>query len=151
MRFKTMKDVIDYSRELHNRLSQQYSELEQLATSERARLMLDYLQRHERHLAETLDQYEVVAAKGLMDTWLQYAPDFPIDTLLDKARNSALNDVDKLVASALEIDDCMLKIYRDIVEKSDLDDIKELAKSLLQMENNEEHNIARNAFRLQDL
>ena len=45
MRFKTIKDVIDFSRHLHEALSRQYAELEQLATSERAQLMLDYLNR----------------------------------------------------------------------------------------------------------
>ena len=151
MRFKTMKDVIDYSKKLHSGLSEQYAELEQLTTSERVQLMLDYLQRHERHLAETLSQYEDGAAKGVMDTWLQYTPEFHLDDLLAKARDASLDKVDELVATALEIDDCMVKIYADIVENSDLDDIKDVARSLMQLENNEEHSIARSAFRLNDL
>lgn len=151
MRFKTMKDVIDCSKELHSRLSQQYAELEQLTTSERARLMLDYLQRHERHLAKTLDQYETDAATGIMNTWLQYTPEFHLDELLDKARDSELSDLDKLVATALEIDDCVVRIYQDIIDNSDLNDVREVAKSLMQMESNEEHNISRSAFRLSDL
>lgn len=151
MRFKTIKDVIDYSRELHSGLSQQYAELEQLTSSERVQLMLDYLQRHERHLAEVLGRYEENAARGLLDTWLQYAPEFHPNDLLAKARDASLCDLDELVATALEIDACMVKIYADVIENCDLDDVKEVARSLMQLENNEEQNLARSAFRLNDL
>ncbi len=151
MRFKKLKDVIDFSRELHSQLGQQYAELEQLATSERARMMLDYLQRHERHLAETLKQYEDEAANGIIETWMQAAPELHLEDLVNKVRDVPLNNVEAIVATALEVDDCLVKIYRDIAENSDLGDIKELAQNLMQLENSEEHKISRNAFRLSDM
>lgn len=74
MRFETVKDIIEVIRQLHEALSRQYAELEQLTTSERAALMLDYLARHERRLAAALQHYEQDAARGILETWLQYAP-----------------------------------------------------------------------------
>lgn len=151
VRYKTIRDVVEFSQQLHTKLAHQYAELEQLATSERARLMLDYLQRHERHLTETLAQYEADAAKGIMETWMQYVPECHVNELLEKVRDVSLNDVDDIVATALEVDDCLIKIYEDMAGNNDLDELKVVAQNLMQLESNEMHQVARSALRLNDL
>ena len=150
MTYKTVKDVLDFARQLHEALSRQYSELEQLSTSERAQLMLGYLARHERRLAEALRGYEEDAAKGILRTWLQYAPRLDSGPLVEKVRGVDLNDVEAVVAAALEVDDHLLAIYREIEEQADIEPLREVARSLQQIERNEEHLLARDALRLHD-
>lgn len=151
MRFKTIKDIIDFSRHLHAALSRQYAELEQLATSERAQLMLDYLNRHEQHLAEALKDYEVGAAKGIMDTWLQYTPELDAHQVLERVRDMDINNVEVVVATALATDEYLREIYEEVAQRADLDDLRELARSLQQIESNEQHRLARDALRFSDL
>jgi hypothetical protein len=151
MRFKTIKDIIDFSRHLHAALSRQYAELEQLATSERAQLMLDYLNRHERHLAEALKDYEAGAAKGIMDTWLQYTPELDAHELLERVRDMDINNVEVVVATALATDEYLREIYEEVAQRADLDDLREVARSLQQIESNEQHRLARDALRFSDL
>jgi len=150
MRFATVKDIIEAARRLHEALSRQYAELEQLATSERARLMLDYLARHERLLAEALRGYEEDAAKGVLSTWLQYAPRLDSGPLVEKIRGVDLNDVEAVVAAALAVDDYLFEVYREIEEQADIEPLREVARSLQQIERNEEHLLARDALRLHD-
>ena len=92
MRFETVKDFIEVIRQLHDALSRQYAELEQLATSERAALMLDYLARHERRLAAALQHYEQDAARGILETWLQHIPELDSAPLVEQIRATDLND-----------------------------------------------------------
>lgn len=151
MRFKTIKDIIDFSRHLHEALSRQYAELEQLATSERAQLMLDYLNRHEQHLAAALKDYEAGAARGIMDTWLQYTPELDAHPVLERIRDMDINNVEEVVAAALATDEYLREIYQEVAERADLDELREVACSLRQIESNEQYRLARDALRFSDL
>ncbi|MFP5415093.1 MAG: hypothetical protein ACLGG1_08800 [Gammaproteobacteria bacterium] len=151
MRFKTIKDIIDFSRHLHTELARQYAELEQLATSERAQLMLDYLNRHEQHLAEALKDYEAGAARGIMDAWLQYTPELDAHQVLERIRDMDINNVEEVVATALATDEYLREIYEEVAQRADLDEIREVARSLRQIESNEQYRLARDALRFSDL
>lgn len=151
MRFETVRDIVEQSRQLHQALAAQYTELEQLTTSERAQLMLDYLARHETRLAEAMGNYEQDAASGLLETWLQYVPELDAAAVVARLRGVDLNDVEAVVAAALAVDDHLLAVYREIEEQADIESLREVARSLQQIERNEEHQLARAAFRLHDL
>jgi hypothetical protein len=150
MTFQTVKDIVDHARRLHEALSRQYEELEQLTTSERAQLLLDYLHRHERRLAEALRDYEADAAHGILETWLQYAPKLDSGPLLERIRTVDLNDVEAVVAAALAVDDYLLEVFQEIEEQAEVETLREVARSLQQIERNEEHLLARDALRLHD-
>lgn len=151
MRFETVADVLNTVKDLHTALARQFGELEQLTTSERAQLMLDYLHRHEKQLALAMEQYEKQAGPGIMDTWLQYAPQWQPQELIDKVRGVDLNDVDSIVKVALEVDDYLVDLYREAAEESDIPEVKEAFASFAQVEDNERHKTARSAFRLSDI
>ncbi len=151
MRFQTLADVLDVVKAFHKALAGQLAELEQLTTSERAQLMLDYLNRHEQHLSEATTQYSDAADVGLLNTWLQFAPESHPEDLVAKVRGVDLNDVDSIVAVALEVDDYLVQLYRDLLADSETDELREVFESLIQLENNERHKLARAAFRLNDL
>jgi len=150
MRFKTVRDVVDFAKELHQALARQYTELEQLATSERAQLLLDYLSRHERQLAEALGNYEVDIAQGMMNTWLQYTPDLEPQALAETVRAVDLNQVDGIVKAALAVDDQLVELYREMVEHAEPESLKTVFSGLLALEESERRQIAKNALRLFD-
>ncbi|RLA45727.1 MAG: hypothetical protein DRR06_06665 [Gammaproteobacteria bacterium] len=151
MRFKTVADVLDVVKEFHASLARQFGELEQITTSERAQLMLDYLNRHEQNLARATDQFLNDADPGLLRTWLQYVPEFHPEGMLEKVRNVDLNDVNSIVAVALKVDDYLISLYGEIVDHTDTEEVKEVFKSLIKLEDNERHTVARSAFRLNDM
>ena len=151
MRFQTLADVLEVVKTFHKALAEQFSELEQLTTSERAQLMLDYLNRHERHLSQATAQYGKDADSGLLHTWLQFAPESHPQDLVAKIRAVDMNDVDSIVAVALEVDDYLIQLYRDLLADSETDELKEGFESLIRLEDNERHTLARAAFRLSDL
>lgn len=151
MRFETVRDIVEQSRQLHQALAAQYAELEQLTTSERAQLLLDYLARHEARLAEAMGNYERDAASGLLETWLQYVPELDAAAVIARLRGVDLNDVEAVVVAALAVDDHLLAVFREMEHHAATDALRDIARSLQQIECNEEHQLARAAFRLHDL
>lgn len=137
MRFKTVAEIVAFSREIHRALSEQYAELEQLASTEQIQLLLDHLSRHERHMAQALTQFHSDAAHGMLNTWLQYSPEFHpqfLSELVNKVRGARLNDVRDVVRVALEVDDYLVAIYREMLENTDTAKAREVLANLLQME-----------------
>ena len=151
MRFATIQDVVDFARKLHTALSEQYAELEQLSSSERARLMLDYLNRHEQNLAQAMNKYEGDMAKGIAALWLQDVPELQSDELVDKVRGVDLDDVDNIIAVALDVDEYLIKLYQRMADEVDSDEGRAVFKSLIKLEDNERHRLSRAAFRLADM
>lgn len=145
MRFKTVSEIIEFSRATHQALSRQYAELEQLATNAQAQQLLDHLNRHEQYMAQALGLYEQDAARGVLDTWLQYSPDnYPraLADLVDKVRSAGLNDVRDIVRVALAVDGYLVDMYREVIEKTDVATVRDVFANLLQMEQNQRRHIA---------
>lgn len=151
MRFGTIQDVVDFARKLHGALSDQYAELEQLSSSERARLILDYLNRHEQNLAQAMEKYEGDMAQGIADLWLQDVPELQSDELVDKVRSVDLKNVDNIIAVAIDVDEYLIKLYRLMVDEVDTDEGRDVFESLIKLEDNERHRLSRAAFRLADI
>ncbi|MEZ0122578.1 MAG: hypothetical protein AB9Q22_14075 [Candidatus Reddybacter sp.] len=151
MRFATIQDVVDFARKLHTALSEQYAELEQLSSSERARLMLDHLNRHEQNLAQAMNKYEGDMAKGIAALWLQDVPELQSDELVDKVRGVDLGDVDNIIAVALDVDEYLIKLYQRMADEVDSDEGRAVFNSLITLEDNERHRLSRAAFRLEDM
>lgn len=151
MRFGTIKDVVDFAGKLHRALSDQYAELEQLSSSERAGLMLDYLNRHEKNLARAMDQYADDMTQNVAALWMQDVPELQPDDLIDKVRGVDLNDVNSIISVALAVDDYLIQCYQSMADEVDSDAGKEVFKSLIKLEDNELHRLSRAAFRLADI
>jgi rubrerythrin len=151
MRFGTIQDVVDFARKLHTALSDQYAELEQLSSSERARLMLDYLNRHEQNLAQAMDKYEGDMEQSIAALWLQDVPELQSEELVDKVRGVDLADVDNIIGVALDVDKYLIKVYQRMADEVDSDAGRDVFKSLIKLEDNERHRLSRAAFRLADM
>ena len=151
MRFGTIQDVVDFAGKLHAALSEQYAELEQLSSSERAQLMLDYLNRHEQNLAQAMDKYDADMTQGIAALWLQDVPELQPEELVEKVRGVDLGNVDNIIAVALDVDEYLIKLYQRMVNEVDSDGGREVFKCLIKLEDNERHRLSRAAFRLADM
>ena len=151
MRFGTIQEVVDFAAKLHAALSDQYAELEQLSSSERARLMLDYLNRHEHNLAQAMAQYEGDMAQGIAALWMQDVPELQSVELVEKVRGVDLGNVENIIAVALDVDEYLIKLYQRMADEVDSDAGREVFMSLIKLEDNERHRLSRAAFRLVDI
>ncbi len=151
MRFQTLRDVIEFSREVHEELAERYEDMSNQSVVERARMLLDYLARHERHLQEALQCFEAEAARSVLDSWFRFAPVHTLEDVVSEVEMFADMEVDELVAEALKLDDHLIAIYQEAVDKAPNAHVRAVCQSLLDMERTEKVKTVQSALRLQDL
>lgn len=151
MHYKTVKDVVDHSRRLHQQISQLYADMRSQQTQERVKMLLDYLQRHESHLEEALCQFEKDKSQKVLDNWFQYAPDQDLTEVLSTIEITDQMSTDDVISMALKLDDYFIELYEGMVESSRSSDSKAVFQNLLDMEKQEKIRTARTALTLNDM
>lgn len=151
MHFKTVKDVVDFSRRLHVQISELYERLSQDTAQARVSMLLDYLKRHEKHLEETLCKFEKDKSQSVLNSWLQYAPDQNLDDVLASININNEMDVDDVVLMALKLDDYFIDLYQGMVDSSGSSAVKAVFQNLLDMEQQEKIQLAKTALQVHDI
>lgn len=146
-----MKDVVDYSRKLHQQISKLYQEISQDQTQERVKMLLDYLQRHEAHLEKSLNQFEHDKSQVVLDSWFQYAPDQSITEVLESIEITNHMSTDEVIAMALKLDDYFIELYEGMVENASSSAVKSVFQNLLEMEQQEKIRTSRAALTIHDM
>jgi len=150
-KFDQVKDIIEYSQEIHDRLAGFYDELSDKHQSSRIKMLLDYLRRHERNIAECLSQFENDTAQKMMDTWLEFAPTTNINEKIKYLPLHSDITLAQIVETALDVDNAIVALYRDLKDHVDLPELKELFENMIEMEDNEKKRLVRDAMSLDDM
>ncbi|MEY8264553.1 MAG: hypothetical protein RPR98_10130 [Bermanella sp.] len=151
MQFKTVRDVVEHSRRLHQQIRDYYHQLSEENCQARVSMLLQYLQRHEDHLAQTLGKFEQDKSQKVLASWFQYAPDQDISEVLagiDVSENMSTEDV---VEMALKLDDYFIELYQHMVSSSTSAPVKEVFQNLLDMEQHEKIQLAKTALQIHDM
>lgn len=151
MHYKTVKDVVDHSRRLHQQISQLYQDMGQEQTQERVKMLLDYLQRHEAHLEQSLDQFEHDKSQKVLESWFQYAPDQDLSEVLASIEINDHMSTDEVILMALKLDDYFIELYAGMVANSSSSAVKAVFQNLLDMEQQEKIRTARIALNMNDM
>lgn len=126
--------MLEYAKSFHLRLRDYYEELSEDARDERLALLLEYMSRHEKNMSAALADYQPQAAKGILNTWLQFVPEEPIQQAL--AENEVRSDmsVGQVVQRALKVDQGLIDLYGELADTTAVPRVQELFTSLLEQE-----------------
>jgi len=150
MSYSTVKDIIDYSRSLHEHASNLYEQLRDETQRERVDMMLHLLAQHESTLAEALAQVEDGLADNVLQEWHQFEPGSISEALADCHEMHQDISVDELVQVALKIDDYMVGLYRQMLSEATSDESRQLFQNLVQLEEREKMRTVRTALSAND-
>ena len=79
MQIETLKDVLHWTKEFHQHLSQCLSHCADKHADERAKMMLEYLSEHEKTLTDVIGGFEKSGDENALNTWCyEYASHHPI-------------------------------------------------------------------------
>lgn len=153
MSFETTKDVLDHVRQFHHHLSEFYHNLSNKTEKQRVKLLLDYLSGHEKKLEENLARYEEDVSERILNAWFQYPPPKEV---LNKCRCVAIEDkddlsVDSVIEMVLQLDDCLIDLYEEMIKSSEFEEVKEVFNNLLEMTKQEKMDLVRDANELKDM
>ena len=144
MQIETLKDVLHWTAAYHRQLSRCLQHCEDRALDERARLLLDYLEKHEDKLARVIDRFEEMASSRALNTWCyEYFDKNPAARgRLCEADCDGL-DIEPLMARVLEQHNDIIELYRYLHAQSAAGSARELLQNLIDIEAHEAMLMAR--------
>jgi rubrerythrin len=151
MTFQQTRDILDYVRGFHKRLSDFYHQLSDEVEKPRVKMLLDYMSLHEKHFQEDLAAYEEGAPRKVMDTWFQGTPDRSILELYEDIQIRPDMSLNEVVRLAFEVDDSLIEFFRGMVECTECQEVRELFINLLEAEEQEKHRLTRSVVQLEDM
>ncbi|OQY25087.1 MAG: hypothetical protein B6I37_02280 [Desulfobacteraceae bacterium 4572_35.2] len=151
MPYGQAKEILDYARNFHCQVSDFYQQLADKAQSARVKLLLDYLIRHEKHLAKALEDFEQSVSSQALNTWYQYSQEQRTFAPLDAIKYSPTMTVDDVLKIGQTIDNCLIASYKGVAETASTAEVREIFENLLQMEEQEKHVKARMALGITDM
>lgn len=148
---RQVRDFLDHGRKIHADLHALYAHLAETPQQEPIRLLLDYLSRHEQHLADNLARFEHDARRSILDAWLEHAPRLQIDALIENAPTHADMQLDEVVRMAAAFDDALVALYREVAESAKDARVRAVFEDLVQLEDSEKVQMLRSAAGLWDM
>ena len=150
--FKQAQDVLNYAKDFHHKLSEYYRKLNDKTDQIRVKMMLDYLTVHEERLEENIRKIEANISGKVKETWFKY-------TLCEDLRDEFLKMIDimeeitveDIIRTAIQLDDCLIRVYKKIATNSDVAEIKEIFSNLSELEDHEKRRFVMDSTRMYDM
>ncbi|MCE9616703.1 MAG: hypothetical protein K8T26_20705 [Lentisphaerae bacterium] len=140
---KSIRQLLDHARDFHHQLSAYCTQLGDQAEQMRVRMLLDYLRQHEDHLESCLASYEANADRKVLDYCMKFSPaDVGTKCFKDLTVKPGMSVADVMDA-VLQVDECLLRYYRQIAEEATAPEVRELFSQLAKLEQSEERLMAR--------
>ncbi|MEA3544291.1 MAG: ferritin family protein [Thermodesulfobacteriota bacterium] len=151
MPYGQAKEIVDSAQEFHRRASEFYRQLADKAAGARVKRLLDYLVRHEAHLERALADFKAEARSRAMEAWYQYAQEQCLMQPFDVSQYPENMTVKEVMEIGLNIDSCLVASYKGMAETATTPECREIFESLLQMEAQQKHKLARVALEIDEM
>ena len=150
MSFKTVRDVLVLSQDIHTSASNLYEQLREQTQRERIDMLLKFLSKHEEELAQILAKVTAEASEKILGEWHQTELT-SVAEILDGCKECHPDiSVQELVNMALKVDDSLISLYKHMASEASTDEARQLFNNLVVLEENEKMKTARAALSAND-
>ncbi len=151
MPYGQAKEIVDAAQEFHKRASAFYQQLADKAEGARVKMLLDYLVRHEAHLDQALGDFKDEIKSKALNAWYQYAQEQCLMQPFDVNQYPKNMTVKEVMEIGLDIDSCLVASYKGMAETATTPECREIFQSLLLMEKQQKHKLARIALEIDEM
>ena len=151
MPYGQAKEIVDSAQEFHKRASAFYQQLADKAEGVRVKMLLDYLVRHEAHLDQALGDFKDEIKSKALNAWYQYAQEQCLMQPFDVNQYPKNMTVKEVMEIGLDIDSCLVASYKGMAETATTPECREIFQSLLLMEKQQKHKLARIALEIDEM
>jgi len=131
--FEQVKDVIEYSTTVHDRLRKIYISLHEIERPEREKMLLDYLIEQQMNLEKMLTNFTVASEPSILDSWMQFTPNIDIHELIDQHKPRPDIAFDEIVKLADSSSQALVDFYHEAANESELPNIKKIFENLAEI------------------
>lgn len=152
MQVETLRDVLVWTREFHKNLSACLRHCAGRNESDRAKMLLEYLARHEEELSGIVAGFVDTAETRALNTWCyDYMEKHPI---LHSAHCDAPFqnlEPDEIMAIITDQHEQVIGLYRYLHARADIEATRELMEELESLEEQEARQMTQGANRMQEM
>ena len=150
MRFTQVKNMLEQIRDFHGQLAEYYDQLSSDTEQQRIKLLLEHMSKHEQDLQEGLRAYEETASRGAMDTYVDCEYCNEILVTCKQTPIAPETSVEGVVAAAMDIDNCLMRFFREAAQQAETETVREIFRNLVEMEEAELRKLALGALQMTD-
>lgn len=149
--YKTVAELIDFIETYHRQLKEFYQAHRDSMDAERLKMLLEYINRHEKNIQEVLRNIREEDQDIILKTWVQFVP-FSETVLSQNRLTDPERDLDSMVQQVFELDDHLIRFYNKMIHQSGIGKpVKEFFQQLITLEEKEKTQIAQAARQIKDL
>lgn len=138
MKVETLRNLIEWTRQSHKRLSECFKDCSSEQEETRAQWLLKYLSDHEKDLEQTVARFESEADPKALHTWVDdYVKRTPIDPQQTCSAPYASMNVEEITAAVFDMHNQIIDLYRYLVGRADTAEARSLVEDLLSLEEHE--------------
>jgi len=149
--FSQVHELLLHNQQLHARASEFYSELSNQAKSERVRMLLKTLVKHESELSSSLKAYIEKAPDKILNTYFQFDHEHSVEELFVKNFESAQISLDNVEIMATAFDDYFCHLYTEMLEIVDCELVQDLFENLHQHMIEEKKRLSIDIYSMMDM
>jgi hypothetical protein len=134
----TVLQVLKRATDFEKLLADYYANVATKTVREGVRLLSDYMSRHQNRIAEALDKLPPDRLHHVQNCPLRYEPQAADCRCLTRMGLPPDAKAAQVLDVAIVFDECLIQLYRQVVQQPVEEEVKELFESLIRMEETDE-------------
>ena len=131
MNFENTQKLLHDAQDFHRFLSDRCARMSAEADTERLRMVLDYMQRQNEHLADALQKFEKEGGAILNNTWFQYSPENGPEVCFSQIKKlPESTSPDDLITRVIDLQECLGGFYSEAARLAPNEPVRHLFQSL---------------------
>ena len=152
MQVETLRDVLHWTSEFHQHLSECLKHCADNNEGTRAQMLLKYLSEHEEKLRHVIHEFEVTGNEHALNTWCyEYLNKHPIVQHHDCDAPFSQLSTKEIMQVIIHQHKQVIDLYRYLHERADIPSAEELMETPKSFEEHEMMQMVQSANRLEDL
>lgn len=149
--FSQVRELLKHNQQLHTRTAVFYEDLSKETDSERVKMLLALLAKHEQDLAHELKNYLQQAPDKILNTYFQFDHEHNVDALFSLDFPPADISPEQVQKTASQIDDYLCALYQEMLEAADCELVKELFENLYQHIQEQKKRLSTDIYSMYDM
>lgn len=139
----TVADVLEHAKRFEDMLANYYADISSHTMRDGVRMLADYMSRHRRRITDFLGKMDPDEKRRIKRIPLPFDPEAADCHCFEGKEISSEAPASEVLDRAVELDQCLVDLYRQVAEEVTDQEAKELFEKLLQAEERDEVRLKR--------